>query len=155
MPKIDMTEEAFVLVAMGYNTREAVQMKIKFIQEFKRMKEELSKPKALSEREQRVELLKLSLAHEEKFNEVDQRIEKLENNLSINAYQQNVIQKQIKKRVYKVFNDLNPNGLDIKKLFPNIHRNLRDAFGVPTYKDLRKLDFDDALAWIQSWRPLI
>ena len=38
-PKFNLTEEAFALVAMSYNTKEAVQMKVKFIQEFKRMKE--------------------------------------------------------------------------------------------------------------------
>ncbi|MEB8649348.1 Rha family transcriptional regulator [Bacillus cereus] len=42
-PKYNLTEEAFTLVAMSYNTKEAVQMKIKFIQEFKRMKEYIKK----------------------------------------------------------------------------------------------------------------
>lgn len=42
MPKFDLTEEAFVLVAMSYNTKEAVRMKIRFIQEFKRMREQLA-----------------------------------------------------------------------------------------------------------------
>jgi Rha family phage regulatory protein len=41
-PKINLTEEAFTLIAMSYNTKEAVQMKVKFIQEFKRMRETLS-----------------------------------------------------------------------------------------------------------------
>ncbi|MFB8734601.1 ORF6C domain-containing protein [Bacillus sp. SL00103] len=36
---------------------------------------------------------------EQKQNEADQRIGKLENNLSINAYQQTVIQKRINKRI--------------------------------------------------------
>lgn len=40
-PKINMSEEAFTLVAMSYNTKEAVRMKVKFIQEFKRMRETL------------------------------------------------------------------------------------------------------------------
>lgn len=40
-PKFDLTEDAFILVCMSYNTKEAVQMKIKFIQEFKRIKEQL------------------------------------------------------------------------------------------------------------------
>lgn len=39
MTKLDLTEEAFTLVVFSYNTKEAVQTKIKFIQEFKRMKE--------------------------------------------------------------------------------------------------------------------
>lgn len=42
-PKFDLTEDAFMLVCMSYNTKEAVQMKIKFIQEFKRIKEQLQK----------------------------------------------------------------------------------------------------------------
>ncbi|MGO5673695.1 hypothetical protein ACTOTM_12650 [Bacillus subtilis] len=26
---------------------------------------------------------------------------------------------------------------------------------MPSYRDLRKLDFEDAKAWIKTWRPLI
>ena len=42
-PKFNLTEEAFTLVVFSYNTKEAVQTKIKFIQEFKRMKEFIQK----------------------------------------------------------------------------------------------------------------
>lgn len=42
-PKFNLTEEAFTLVVMSYNTRDAVQTKVKFIQEFKRMKEYIQK----------------------------------------------------------------------------------------------------------------
>ncbi|MGE6619574.1 Rha family transcriptional regulator, partial [Bacillus mycoides] len=42
-PKYNLTEEAFTLVVFGYNTKEAVQTKIRFIQEFKRMKEYIKK----------------------------------------------------------------------------------------------------------------
>lgn len=40
---------------------------------------------------------------EQKQNEQDQRIGKLEDNLRIDSFQQNVIQKQIKVRVYQVY----------------------------------------------------
>ena len=39
IPKYDLTEEAFTLLVMGYTSREAVGMKIKFMKEFKRMKQ--------------------------------------------------------------------------------------------------------------------
>lgn len=39
--KYNMTEEAFTLVAMSYVTPEAMKFKVKFIQEFKRMRETL------------------------------------------------------------------------------------------------------------------
>ena len=38
-PKFNLTEEAFALVVFSYNTKEAVQTKIKFIKEFKSMRE--------------------------------------------------------------------------------------------------------------------
>ncbi len=91
---------------------------------------------------------------EQKQNEQDQRIGKLEDNLRIDSFQQNVIQKQIKVRVYQVYENISSEGTDIRKLFSSIHKNLRDAFGVPSYRDLRKLDFDEALAWVKLWRPL-
>lgn len=47
-PKINLTEEAFTLIVFSYNTKEAVQTKIKFIQEFKRMRLELERLKSPS-----------------------------------------------------------------------------------------------------------
>lgn len=43
-PKIDMTEDGFAIVAMAYVTPETMKMKVKFLDEFKRMREELNKP---------------------------------------------------------------------------------------------------------------
>ena len=40
-----LTEEAFTLVAMSYTTPEAMKMKVRFIEEFKRMRSELEKQK--------------------------------------------------------------------------------------------------------------
>jgi Rha family phage regulatory protein len=44
-PKFNLTEEGFAIVAMAYITPEAMKMKVKFLGEFKRMSEELNKPK--------------------------------------------------------------------------------------------------------------
>lgn len=155
MPKCYMSKKGFTLLAMGYTGKEAMKFKEAYIEQFEEMEATLKQPRALSEHEQRIELLKLSLEHEQKFSEVDQRIGKLEENIRIDAFQQTVLQKQIGIRVYRVYEEYNPDHLELKKLFPKIHRNLRDAFGVPTYKDIRKIDFDEAVGWVKSWRPLI
>jgi ORF6C domain/ORF6N domain len=146
------TEKGAWLHAKSLNTDLAWDAYEMLVDDYYQKREQV---KVLSEKEQRVELLKLTLEHEEKFMEYNGRLQKLEDNVRIDSFQQNVIQKQIKKRVYKVFENHNPNDLEVKKLFPCIHRNFRDSFGVPTYKDLRKLDFEDALAWVKAWRPLI
>lgn len=155
LPKYSMSKKGFTLLAMGYTGKEAMKFKEAYIEQFEEMEAALKQPRALSEHEQRIELLKLSLEHEQKFSEVDQRIGKLEENIRIDAFQQTVLQKQIGIRVYRVYEEHNPDHLELKKLFPKIHRNLRDAFGVPTYKDIRRIDFDEAIGWVKSWRPLI
>jgi Rha family phage regulatory protein len=42
-PKFNMTEDAFAIVAMSYVTPEAMKMKVRFLEEFKRMRGELNK----------------------------------------------------------------------------------------------------------------
>lgn len=42
-PKYNLTEDAFAIVAMSYVTPEAMKMKVKFLEEFKRMRDELTK----------------------------------------------------------------------------------------------------------------
>lgn len=40
--KYDMTEDAFAIIAMSYTTPEAMKMKVRFLQEFKRMREQIT-----------------------------------------------------------------------------------------------------------------
>ncbi|MGI8351719.1 ORF6N domain-containing protein [Niallia circulans] len=143
------TEKGAWLHAKSLNTDAAWDAYEKLVDEY------YSVVKVLSDKEQLIASIKLTIEHEEKFNEYDGRLSKLEDNVRIDSFEQNALQKQIKKRVYKVFETANPNGLDLKKLFPCIHRNFRDAFGVPTYRDLRKLDYEEAISWVKTWRPLI
>ncbi|AYK68030.1 DNA-binding protein [Bacillus subtilis subsp. subtilis] len=98
--------------------------------------------------------LQQMIRFEQKQSEHDKRLNQLENNWQIDSFQQNVIQKQIRKRVYEIRDNYDNSETGTRRLFAGIHRNFRDAFAVPSYRDLRKLDFEDAKAWIKSWRPL-
>ncbi|MBM7580054.1 Rha family transcriptional regulator [Jeotgalibacillus terrae] len=140
-----MTGEKGVLFTAAYTTQ------------FEEMEQQLKSPKPLTDQEQRIAVLQATLEHEKKFEQFDERMEKLENNTRIDAFQQTVIQKQIGKRVARVHDDenLNPDQLDKKKIYPQLHRNLRDSFRVPSYRDIRRIDFDDAVSWIRNWRPMI
>lgn len=87
-----LTEEAFTLVAFAYITPEAMKMKVRFIEEFKRMKEELQKrqqplqPKTQAEMlllyaQQMVETERKLKALEEDNARQNSRIEQLENKI--------------------------------------------------------------------------
>jgi Rha family phage regulatory protein len=83
--KINMTEDAFTLIAMSYVTPEAMKFKIKFINEFKRMREELIKqnqPKTQIEMlammaQQMVEQEKLNAARDQKLNDLQGSVQTL------------------------------------------------------------------------------
>lgn len=86
-----LTEEAFTIVAMSYTTPEAMKMKVRFIEEFKRMKEELQKRQAIQPKttaemllmyaQQMVETERKLKALEEDNARQNSRIEQLENKI--------------------------------------------------------------------------
>lgn len=156
MPKFDLTEEAFTLVAMSYNSREAVQMKIKFIQEFKRIKEELTKPRVLSEKEQLIASMKLSLVTAEEIEVIKSDMElikhRVEEELTLNHGQQQTLHHEIKKRVESIKDDYEQSK---REIYSQIHSHLRRAFSAPKYIFVKRKDYEDVKAWVRVWRPLI
>ncbi|WP_144481872.1 Rha family transcriptional regulator [Bacillus pumilus] len=148
-PHYLLTKKGCEMVANKMTGEKGVLFTAAYVTQFNEMEQNLQNFSNLSPQLQ--QMIRL----EQKQNEADQRIGKLENNLSINAYQQTVIQKRINKRVYELVERYGEDSEGKRRMFSSIHRNFRDAFAVPTYKDLRKLDFEEAISWIGTWRPLI
>ena len=36
-------------------------------------------------------------------------------------------------------------------MFPAIHRDVKDRFGVASYRDIKRKDLTEALAYVQNW----
>lgn len=74
-PKYNLTEDAFAIVAMSYVTPEAMKMKVKFLEEFKRMREELHKT---SQPRTQLEILQASIQQlvdqERRLTEMETRV---------------------------------------------------------------------------------
>ena len=156
--KYDLTEDAFALIAMSYVTPEAMKFKVKFLREFKRIKEELqNQPRVLTEREQLMASMKLSLETAEEIATVKEDVINLkrvvDNELTLNHGQQQVLHHEIKKRVETLYNNYEE---DITKqgMYSQIHKHLRRAFSAPKYIFVKRKDYDEAIAWVKAWRPL-
>ncbi len=80
-PKFNLTEDAFAIVVMAYVTPEAMKMKVKFLGEFKRMREELSKPRELT----RLELIEL--ARESELARIEESKKRIEAEQRASEYQ--------------------------------------------------------------------
>ncbi|MCM3353176.1 Rha family transcriptional regulator [Bacillus halotolerans] len=145
-----LTKQGCEMVANKMTGEKGILFTAAYVNQFNQMEQHLQ-----SDYSQLSPQLQHMIRLEQKQNEHDKRLGQLEDNLSIDSFQQNVIQKQIKKRVYEIRDRYDDSPEGTRRLFSSIYRNFRDAFAVPSYRDLRKLDFDDAKAWIKTWRPLI
>ncbi|AST93040.1 hypothetical protein BC6307_18135 [Sutcliffiella cohnii] len=160
--KINLTEEAFTLVAMSYVTPEAMKMKVRFINEFKRMREHIENNKVvpLSKDQALVTVLRTTAdlveGHEsivKEQNELRKLITdvnyKVEEQITLDHGEQRRLQKGIATKVYELCDDPQ----NRPQLFRELHREIKDRFGVASYKDLKRKELQTALRYIENWIP--
>ena len=163
-PKYDLTEEAFTLIAFSYNTKEAVQTKIRFIQEFKRMKEYIQsqeRPKAMSDKESLLASMKLTIQLNEDVDGMKEDIKQLRHDIdkriTLDYSQQQAMRNAVNRRVHKLWNE----GMIDKSIYEKTRRvysalwkNLKDAYRVNAYSNISQKDFDEAMSFVEGWRPI-
>jgi Rha family phage regulatory protein len=156
MPMYHMNKNGFTLLAMGYTGKEAMKFKESYINEFERMERILTKPKILSEREQLVAAMKLSIESAEELAQVKEEVAEIKhtltNQLTLDHGQQVTLQHAIKQRVESIKDDYE---VPTNKLYSQIHSHLRRAFAAPKYIFVKRKDFKDAMSWVRAWRPLL
>lgn len=85
--------------------------------------------------------------------ELLQKVNELENKLNsfvtLDSHEQQLLQKAIARRVYSIVEEKEKRHL----AFAELHREIRDRFGVPSYRDVAKLDFQKGIQYIGGWIP--
>lgn len=160
MPMNYMNRKGFTFLVMGYTGAKADEFKEAYIEQFEEMEEALkSQPRVLSDREQLMASMKLSLELAEEFSTVKEDVSQLKhqvnNQMTIDHGQQVAIWAAKNKRVEKLWSDyVYGETFDTKrKLHAQAWKDLKLAFGVPSYRDIKKKDFEEALAFVKAWRP--
>lgn len=106
----------------------------------------------------RIKRLEMRLAKEK--HETDQRIGKLETDvnkrMTIDYGQQQALLNAKNKRVEKLWAEdgINKAVHDTKKkVHARAWKDVKDAFGVSSYKDIREKDYEEAMNYVEAWRP--
>lgn len=160
--KYDLTEDGFVIVMMSYTTIEAMKMKVKFIEEFKRMQEYIrSKPKAMNAKESILANMKMTIELNEDVVDLKRDVEQIKKDINeritLDYGQQQVIRNAVNNRVHNLWNE---NKVDkelyatTRKVYSALWKNLKDAYQVNAYPNILQKDFEEALSFIEGWRPL-
>lgn len=82
----------------------------------------------------------------QKVNELET---KLNSFVTLDSHEQRLLQKAMGRRIYTLIEEKEKRHL----AFAELHREIRDRFGVPSYRDVAKLDFQKGLQYIGGWIP--
>ena len=97
------------------------------------------------------EMMILTLQEQQKQGERLNIIEnKVENEIRIDHGEQRKIQKAVGVRVYQRM-DILENYENKKLMFQSLYRELKNRFGVASYRDIKRKDLQDVLLYISSW----
>ncbi|MGA5681338.1 Rha family transcriptional regulator [Bacillus bombysepticus] len=157
LQKIDMTEDAFTILMFSYNTIETMKIKVRFIEEFKRMRAFIENQSIVPiDTFGQIELLATGTSNlNKRVSSLEQVVEK---QLTVDYGQQRVIEKTKAKRIYFLWENGHVDKEvhdSTRKLFGLLGRNLKDAFNVNSYRDILKKDFEEALNFVNGWRPMV
>lgn len=117
-------------------------------------------PKALTEREQRIESLKLLLETSQRQDEMSKKLTnherkilelntKVDEQITLDHGEQRRVQKAVATRIYSFTDDKN----ERNRLFKELYREIKDRFGVSSYKDVKRKDMQAAVNYIINWVP--
>ncbi|MBG9548415.1 ORF6C domain-containing protein, partial [Cytobacillus firmus] len=80
------------------------------------------------------------------MHEIDHKVEE---QITLTSGEQRRLQKGIAQKVYEMESDpkVRP------RLFRELHREIKDRFGVASYKDVKRKELQSALRYIENWIP--
>lgn len=152
--KYNLTEDAFAIVAMSYITPEAMKMKIKFLQEFKRMKEHIQKlqqqPKSVEDAiiYSMTELKQIKSRQDHTEEEMTKMKLLVDNELWLTEQHKGAVQRKVKQRVF----ELKKEGYD-NASYQGIYGALKRHFGVAKYDKIPRKYYQNAMRFIAGWYP--
>ncbi|WP_078428792.1 Rha family transcriptional regulator [Alkalihalobacterium alkalinitrilicum] len=151
-----LTRKGCDMVANKMTGEKGVLFTAAYVTKFEEM--EKQQPKVLSEREQLVASMKLTIETSEQVEQLTSKVEEIETKvnerITLDHGQQTALHHQIKVRVESIFSDYEEQYTK-NKLYSQLHSHLRRAFQAPKYIFVKSKDFEDAMQWVKVWRPMI
>lgn len=144
------TEKGAWLQAKSLNTDQAWDVYEMLIDEYYTMQNQV---KVLSPEEQLKASMQLTLATSGEVEVLKEKVgsleDKLENQMTLDYGMQRRLQRAVSARIYQVEQD----DQERRKLFRELYREIKDRFGVASYKDVRRQDLQAAIQYVEAWIP--
>lgn len=148
-----MNRDGFSLLVMGFTGKAALEWKLKYIAAFNEMEKKLSTPQMpkLSKEMQALFML------DDRTQKQEQRLTALENTMTVDYNQQRVLRKSISRSVISALGDEKaPAYIDNhvrSKVYSECNHDVQDWFRVNSVGNIPRKRFDEAVEYIQRWKP--
>ena len=145
-----ITKKGIAQLVGGYSAAVpiAFDLNVSYINEFERMENYIKNN--MQQKPLTIEDMIILQANEMK--NVKHRIDvvenKVDNEITLDSGEQRKLQRAISVRVYQRLDVINA---ERKLMFPAIHRDVKDRFGVASYRDIKRKDLKEALLYVQNW----
>lgn len=152
-PEYLMNRDGFSLLVMGFTGKAALEWKLKYIAAFNEMEKKLATPQMprLSKEMQALFLL------DDRTQKQEQRLTALENTMTVDYNQQRVLRKSISRSVISALGDEKaPAYIDnhvSSKVYSECNHDVQDWFRVNSVGNIPRKRFDEAVEYIQRWKP--
>ncbi|WP_121605552.1 ORF6C domain-containing protein [Virgibacillus sp. Bac332] len=148
-----LTRKGCDMVANKMTGQKGVLFTAEYVTRFEEM--EKQQPKILSDKEQLMASMKLSIEHNEKIEQHDERITNLEETMRIDGAQEHTLNKKGKKVVMEALGGKSSPAYKSMafKVFSAFWRDFKNHFEIPRYGDLPKKQFEEGLRFIGMWQP--
>lgn len=148
-----MTRDGFTLLAMGFTGKAALEWKLKYIAAFNAMEKELATKQLLPASKEMQALFLL----DQRTVQQDARLTALENTMTVDYGQQQTLKKAVGRVVVEALGGKTaPAYIDPHvrgKLFSECNRDVQDWFRVNSVCNVPRKRYDEALDYIQCWKP--
>lgn len=147
-----MNRDGFSFIAFGFTGKKADAFKFKYIEAFNQMEKLLKAPIDNTEL-----LLETALKHQRSLVVVNERLDQLETETTINSSQRRKISGAVTATVVKVLGGKKSNAYRDSSIrptaFSQCYREVRELYDVASYMDIPKIKYEEALAIIPKWKP--
>lgn len=138
-----LTKKGCELVAHKRTGKDGIIFTALYIEKFHAMEESLKKPVTIED---------LIIMQAQEVKKVKEKVDvlefKVDNKITLESGEQRTVTKEVGKRVHE---RSEKTGVPVKILYQALYRDLKDIFGVASYKDIKQKDLEDALKYIKNW----
>lgn len=124
-----------------------------YVTKFEEMEEANRQPRALNEQEKLEASLRLSLLTSENVKELKGEVGEIrgmvENQITLDHGEQRRLQRAVGGRIYALETDRRKTS----RMFSELYREIKDRFGVSSYKDVKRRELQSAIKYVESWIP--